>query len=266
VVTGGSFILGDLSVNPDDGTSQATIATFALDKYEVTVGRFRKFVEAYSYPPVNGSGAHPLIANTGWDPAWNSQLATTPSALEAAVQCDATYQTWDTSGAHDNLPMNCVDWWQAFAFCAWDGGRVPTEAEWEYAAAGGAEERTYPWGSASPTSSLAVYDCTGDGTAAGVCSFADIPPVGSRPAGAGKFGQLDLAGSLTERLLEEYNGLAYPATCNNCLTSPLPESVAVLRGGAYSRDSAALRGAYRDVSWVSPLSWVGFRCARAAHM
>jgi hypothetical protein len=73
--------------------------------------------------------------------------------------------------AHANLPMNCMNWYEAFAFCAWDGGRLPTEAEWNYAAAGGDQQRAYPW--SSPPGALVLdaahasyydgTDCVGDG-------------------------------------------------------------------------------------------------------
>ena len=60
-------------------------------------------------------------------------------------------------GANESLPINCITWYEAFAFCAWDGGFLPTEAEWNYAAAGGSEQRAYPW-SNPPTST--TIDCS----------------------------------------------------------------------------------------------------------
>ena len=49
---------------------------------------------------------------------------------------------------NDNLPVSCVSWTEAYAFCIWDGGFLPSDAEWGYAAAGGSAQREFPWGSA----------------------------------------------------------------------------------------------------------------------
>jgi formylglycine-generating enzyme len=251
---GGSYI-------PGVGTTgNATISAFQFDSYEVTVGRFRAFVEAYAGPPSSGAGAHPRVANSGWNSAWDGSIAADSTALEAAVACDATYQTWDTSGVNDSLPMNCVSWFEAFAFCAWDGGRLPTEAEWEYTASGGSEERPYPWGAAAPTATLAVYDCTGDGSLAGDCAVTDILPVGSRPAGTGKWGQSDLSGSLSEWVLD-WQG-PYPGECIDC-ANVTPGSDRVARGGNWQSDNTSLLSTLANVSHPPSQRDVtlGFRCA-----
>ena len=274
-VPGGTFTLGGTS-----GTTSATVTTFALDKYEVTVGRFRNFVAAYSGHPENGAGASSLLEGSGWQsPAWDSSIAATASSLSAAVQCDSTYQTWSESGDNDELPMNCVDWYEAFAFCAWDGGRLPTEAEWEYAASGGESESTYPWGNTpalsdalDSTAAYANYNCLGDGSAPATCAFTDILKVGSKPMGAGKYGQLDLAGSVDEWLLDWYAD--YPAACENCANLSMPEMLPtlhdastnrVVRGGDWLYVAVGLTAQYRfhDRS-DGRYDFVGFRCARSA--
>jgi formylglycine-generating enzyme required for sulfatase activity len=266
-VTGGNFTLGGTS-----GTTSATIATFALDKYEVTVGRFRKFVAAYAGPPPANAGANALIANSGWQsPAWDSSIAASASELTSeltmALQCGKTYQTWNASGTNDGLPMNCVDWYEAFAFCAWDGGRLPTEAEWEFAASDGVNEYTYPWGNTpvpdnaqDSTAAYANYYDLGDGSVAGSLSFADILKVGSKPSGVGKFGQMDLAGSMWEWVLDW--DAVYPSTCNNC-ANLTPATGRVFRGGGWLNDATFLTAQNRSLSYPdSHFDDLGFRCSR----
>jgi hypothetical protein len=82
---------------------RATVSSFALDRHEATVGRFRAFVEAYDgSPPTSGAGAHPLIAGSGWDSGWNTQLPADQAALIANAKYEAAWQTWpDNVGANE---------------------------------------------------------------------------------------------------------------------------------------------------------------------
>ncbi len=252
-VDGGTFRRGDHI------QSTATVASFTLDKYEVTVGRFRRFVNAYLGSPANGAGEHPQIPNSGWQTgSWDSSLAADSATLALDVACSAGFQTWNTSGMNDTLPMNCVTWYEAFAFCAWDGARLPTEAEWEYAATGGAEQRKYPWGDTRPNNTDAAYDCLGNGTAG--CVFSDILAVGSDPAGAGKYGQMDLAGSMWEWALDLY--APYPVDCDNCANLN-SGSLHVMRSGNWRYSAMYLPVASRAPGPTFHGDGYGFRCARA---
>lgn len=248
----------------DQPEHNATVSSFSLDTYEVTVGRFRKFVAGYpGNKPVAGAGSHPKIAGSGWQSAWDASLAATQAALITSVKCNSTYQTWtDAAGANENKPMNCLDWYTSFAFCAWDGGRLPTEAEWEYASAGGSENRVLPWGSTQPDKTLASYGCLFNGTSS--CEAADLPVVGSTPLGASRWGQQDLAGSLWEWNLDwytTYSGAASNDYAN--VANPNSGSYRVYRGGGFDYDAGTLLAA--DRNYISPTyrgNLLGVRCAR----
>ena len=288
LVTGGTFYRGY------DTASPATISDFRLDKYEVTVGRFRKFVDAWvgGWRPATASGKHTHLnsgqglANTargyepGWDVTWanypgaesvsgsNVPSGTSPTTLAGwttALSCDSGVQTWTSAaGANEKRPQNCLSWYDLHAFCIWDGGFLPSEAEWEYAAAGGAEERTYPWGSAAPTANHASYyydaGCFGDGASA--CTVGDLVFVGTKTAGNGKWGQSDLAGNVFEWNLDWNNSFA--ARCNNC-ANVSTSSFRVFRGGSFGGGASYLPADYRNLDYpVARNSNYGGRCARSA--
>jgi sulfatase modifying factor 1 len=261
------FITGGTYSRSNDINYPATISDFRLDKYEITVARFREFLSAGRgtrvKPPEAGSGAHPKIAGSGWDSAWETSLVA--AGLAAAVKCDATYGTWtDVSGPNENKPINCITWFEAFAFCIWDGGRLPTEAEWNYAAAGGDVQREYPWGFTVPAANaaLAVHGCYYNALDAGTCSSsANIAPVGSVPAGNGRWGQADLAGNLMEMNLDA-NVWPYQMPCNDCANlGSEPEKVN--RGGAFDTNEKTVRSAFHNGYQPSTRRPnLGARCAR----
>jgi len=269
-VPGGSFqrIFGASPVG-----YPATVSDYHLDKFEVSVGRFRRFV-ASGFIPEAGSGKHVYLNGgdglsnadvggptfeRGWDPAWNSFLPTTDAAWNESLttKCqDASISTWtSTPAGQETLPIDCVSWYQAVAFCIWDGGFLPSEAEWLYAAAGGAEQRTYPWGyqptdlhawgnSEDPSSVLPdTFACLyrasstyrlflGDGGLSsfvlGRCSESgpvNLASVGYPSIGHGKFGQANLGGNLREWTLDALQnggpGLYPTSTCNDCAYMPI---------------------------------------------
>ncbi|MDX2055595.1 MAG: SUMF1/EgtB/PvdO family nonheme iron enzyme [Polyangiaceae bacterium] len=192
---------GTFYQNNDLSSTPVTVPAYRLDKYEVTVGRFRKFVDAYRQDMIPAYAGRNLNNpnDSGWDPAWNAQLPATVDALKTELQCDGLYQTW--TGNNDNRPMNCTTWYEAEAFCIWDGGRLPEASESYFAAAGGTEQRVYPWGTSAPgaDATLAVYNCYYNATGPGTCTgVINIAPVGSVIAGDGRWGQSDLAGNLME--------------------------------------------------------------------
>jgi len=263
---------------PTGEADPAQIGAFRLDKYLITVGRFRQFVAATAagWAPARGAGTHTHLnggqglANSGgpgYEPGWDdvdtSELATTSAAWSFALNCEASFQTWtDVPGANEALPMNCIDWYDAYAFCIWDGGFLPSEAEWEYAAAGGDEQREYPWGSASPgTQNLyAISNCNYP-TGSRMCmSVENVAPVGTASMGAGRWGQLDLAGSLAEWNLD---WLADFKPCVDCVFLT-DFSYRVVKGGSFGTDTENLFPPSR-VGDTPPSrnAFYGARCARS---
>jgi sulfatase modifying factor 1 len=254
----------------------ATVTSFRLDKYLVTVGRFRQFVNAVdgAWLPPAGSGKHAHLrgglglANSaapggyegGWDVLYDGNIAPT----SANLSCDPRYATWTVSaGRNENLPINCTTFYEAYAFCIWDGGFLPSEAEWEYAAAGGSQQRAFAWGSADPGTEnrLAIFGCYYPKGVPICDGLLSIAPVGTATAGAGRWGQLDLAGDLWEWTLD-WNA-AYVDPCVDCAYLTVTNE-RMARGGGFSGDASGLLPTDRaSLPPVGRFSDTSFRCARA---
>ncbi len=281
-VTGGKFMMG----RNEDGTRAdyyptgaldeapehpVTVSPYVLDKYEVTVARFRRFVDDYTVPK-EGAGAHPKIFGSGWYADWNSELPADQAALRSLLgtrdPADNTdVASWtEQPGSGDCRPINTITWYLAFAFCIWDGGRLPTEAEWEFAAAGGAQERFFPWGSGDPKG-RAVSGCAYSGSLS--CTAGDVPRIGSlSPAGDGRFGHVDLAGSVGEFTRDAFNTAFYASRDGSGVDvanlafygTNLP--ISVRGGGAYTSGYGLRSVARRDFPISSRGVFYGMRCAR----
>ncbi len=261
---------------PTGEADPATVSGFRMDKYLVTVGRFRRFVSAWNggsgYTPPAGSGKHTHLnggsglnaTGGGYEPGWVTSDNNNVSPKDSNLACDPSYGTWTTSaGSNEALPINCVNWWEAYAFCIWDGGFLPSEAEWEYAAAGGSQQQEYPWGTMppDPTYQLAIYGCyypSGSGSCTGVTNIA---PVGTAKAGFGLWGQLDLAGEVFEWNLD-WLASSYVNPCTDC-ANLTAASVRVLRGGRFSDPASNLVPPARGGNPPSNRSGnFGLRCSR----
>jgi len=267
-VPGGTFYRSYDGAGYNDMAYPATVSTFVLDVYEVTVGRFRTFVNAgrgtQASPPAMGAGAHSQIMGSGWDTAWTTSLAASTAGLIAGLKCSTTYQTWtDSPGGNENKPINCVNWFEAMAFCVWDGGYLPTEAEWNYAASGGGEQRVYPW--SNPANSTTI-DCTYvnyTNDYGNHCVMGGINWAGSKSVkGNGRWNHSDLAGNVAEWTLDWYSG-SYQMPCNNCANLPAATE-RIHRGGSFSNQQyGGLRAADRSYTYPTARSYLtGFRCAR----
>jgi formylglycine-generating enzyme required for sulfatase activity len=267
LLTGGAFDRSYDGVGGggyEDPSFASTVFDFRLDKYEVTVGRFRAFVLAglgtQASPPPQNAGAHQSLATSGWDSGFDSHLTADTPALKSGLKCDPMYQTWtDSAGANEDQPINCITWYEALAFCAWDQGFLPTEAEWNYAAAGGAEQRAFPWSvphdSVTVDDSYAVYMGSASATA----------PVGSKsPLGDGQWGHSDLAGNVAEWTLDWFAKPYRINPCTNCADLAMTIDGRVVRGGTWNFGAPTLRSSFRvNYPPSARFDFIGVRCARA---
>ena len=176
---------------PGGADGELAIGDFCLDLTEVTAGAYAQCVE---------DGACTRAATTAWWPKLEGRVRDAASELCTAGRSDRA--------AH---PINCVTVEQAEAHCAWRGARLPSEAEWQWAARGGEQGRDYPWGEQAPDLTRANAcgtECRAwfqrrDTEREAVAFEADdgwagTAPVGRFPAGAGRWGHLDLAGNVAE--------------------------------------------------------------------
>lgn len=245
----------------------AKVSAFRLDAYEVTVGRFRKFVTANPPAPAVGSGKHTHVASAtseqGWVSALSSELPLSGHWEEKILQCGVDTATAQptftvTPGANERHPMNCVSFAMAYAFCIWDGGFLPTDAELAYAYVNGAKQDSYPWGNEPPTPALATYFY-------GASASALLPVGGKAKTGAGFF---DLAGSVYEFSLDAYSALGsgYPLSpCVDCVHVDELAPLRVIRGGGYLNTPEVLKAGDPNhrLGFYQGGNNVGFRCARS---
>jgi len=240
VIEGGPFPMGtdDTTAAYDNERPRHTVevGTFAIDRFPVTVRRYARFVDAGGYE-------HPeWWSGEGW--AWRR-----------SVDHDAP-QGWIRHGDDSwsirrfghvapldpGEPLMHVSFWEAEAFARFEGGRLPTEAEWEKAATWGPEAREprpYPWGTAPPTPELANIGHRGWGPA----------PVGSYPAGASAYGVEQLLGDVyewTSSPFESYPGFtAFPYKEYSEVFFGDPD-FRVLRGASWATSPSVTRSTFRN--------------------
>ncbi|MBU6351134.1 MAG: formylglycine-generating enzyme family protein [Chloroflexi bacterium] len=244
LIPAGSFQMGCDSSNPaENGCNNGwqndelplhtvTLDAYYIDKYEVTNARYKACVDA-------GGCTAPAGGVDSW-----------------------TRSPYYGTSTYADYPVVKVTWNQASAFCAWAGGRLPTEAEWEKAARGSSDTRKYPWGNSAPDCTKLNYgyyngDCVGD-----------TSRVGFYPSGASPYGVMDMAGNVWEWVNDWYDSDYYSVSPGvnpqGPSTAPSTGSYRVLRGGSWFVIGNYVRSASRFYNvpdhWVN---YYGFRCVRS---
>ncbi len=251
----------DSNGDPTDAAVDGTVTLtrgFALDVTEVTVGSFQQWIHASPTPTPAPADQASLDVDGGpyqglmvWKAAWTSMY------VQGAN--NAAWTGWDagcynTSSGDVNAtlsdpgsgtyPVSCVNWFQAEAYCAWRGKRLPTVTEWRIAASNGGLQGPYPWGGAAPGCSLAAGNFDNLH-----CGFPE--DAGTATGGSAITGVYDLVGSLDEwfwDFIPTGNVYAFP-------TSPVTDYAGPAQTTQNDPERQYLGGSYLDnqviAFWVS---------------
>ena len=256
-VPGGRFALGAAADEPfvfdnEKWAHFVEVAPFRIARAPVTAGEFAAFVEEGGY------GGEELWSSAGWE--WRRG-----TGAEHPVYWRRADGGWERRDfdrwvpLEMNHPVLHVSWYEAEAWCAWAGRRLPSEAEWEMAAASDRAEgpkRRFPWGEANPTSACANLE----GAAGGLLDVAALPD------GDSAWGCRQMLGNVWEWTASDFG--PYPGFVPDAYrdySEPWFRTHKVLRGGAWTTRARLLRNTWRNFYTPDRRDvWAGFRtCARA---
>lgn len=230
-----------------------TLDKFWIDKTEVTNAQFCKFLNKCGNQAENGT-------------FWYEPAAGSRGIKYGFI--DEIEGKFISKKGFEDFPVIEVSWYGAAAYCKWIGGRLPTEAEWEYAARG-PNAYIYPWGNdfngkyVNFRDSSFIFDNLGKDL-----KFNDGNPswssVGNYPSGASWCGALDMAGNVHEWVEDWFSATYYASSPSKDPIGPESGTLKIGRGGSWYDPSWHVRSSYRKA--LSPSSarmhWIGFRCAK----
>jgi formylglycine-generating enzyme required for sulfatase activity len=211
LVPGGKYIMGSTDGDPDEAPiHEVYVDSFYIDMQEVTIAQYKKFIEATGHKKPD---------------YWQPELDRL------------------------NDPVAGVSWYDAKAYAEWAGKRLPTEAEWGYAARGGSMKGKYPWGD-TPDISYANFK-----------SFGILPVKSLKPNG---YGIYDMIGNVWEWCSDWYDGEYYYVKTDKNPKGPMMGTYKVLRGGAWYCDEKEVRLSNRFFALPDNKSYnIGFRCVKS---
>jgi serine/threonine-protein kinase len=223
LVPAGTFPMGSNTGFPDEKPMhKITLDAFYIDRFEVTNALYRACVKA-------GACLIPRSLRSNSRPSYYG------------------------NPEFDDYPVIWVDWAMASTYCEWRDARLPTEAEWEYAARG-KDGRTYPWGENIDRTRANYSGNIGDTVA-----------VGSYENGKSIYGVYDMAGNASEWVSDWYDKSYYQNSPSTNPAGPDSGLIVILRGGAWSYDVLHVRSAYREKNDPTlTADRISFRCVRSA--
>ncbi len=224
-VAGGTFTMG-CTVEQDSNSydnerpvHQVTVSSFRMSKYEITNAQYVAFLNAQyaenddtvqsssSSYYVKDSAGHPLVYG----------------GSSSSYQIEYVSGHWRVKSGKEDFPIVNVTWYGADEYCRWAGGRLPTEAEWEFAARGGNQSMGYKYAGSNTLGNVAWYKSNSDSAAHAVGTKA-----------ANELGLYDMSGNVWEWCSDWYS--SYTASAQQNPTGPAAGSNRVVRGGSWSAD------------------------------
>jgi formylglycine-generating enzyme required for sulfatase activity len=254
-IPGGSFYMGsDEGLPLEKPAHQVTLAPFCIDRFEVTVEQYKACSDDGRCKRAGTSNEWAGISDKerkAFDPLCNVR----------------------DPAARAKHPINCVDWEMADKFCREQEKRLPTEAQWEFAARG-PDGRKYPWGDDDPAAghlNACGRECVAWGLKNGIDlkamydvddGFANTAPVGSFPKGASRYGVQDVVGNVWEWVADWYG--EYGKDELNQPSGPPHGDERVIRGGAWNGSYPSwVRPTFRYKDVPAKRSYgIGLRCAK----
>jgi formylglycine-generating enzyme required for sulfatase activity len=242
LIPAGTFVMGNVNAGETEKPPHKVVITqaFYIDHTEVTAGDYNKCVAAHKCTP---SGVHG------------------PNVDDAVIAKFASFCT-GADPNNERKPINCIDFAQAEAYCAFVEKRLPTEAEWEYAARG-SDERVYPWGNTNPTCTMGNFARN-----AGECAGR---PRGTTEVGAfseytSPFGAVDMAGNVWEWVADAFDPKAYTQETQQDPYVNKASDKGILRGGSWDFSASVAKTTFRlkfdrHTGQIS----IGVRCAKHAN-